>query len=208
MNKKAFIDFDGTIVYVYKRYFNILNDYLISKHNPTMNFDEYIKLKMMRYKDHESVKKILNIDISINDYHYFKMGNLENPVYLEFDELIPYTKEALLLLKEKGFFIELLSYRLHIDSLINQLFDLKLHGFFDKITVINPSKDVNEKSNYIKINKISNQDIIIGDSPSEIEAAKINNIIGKFVESGLFTKEFVKDCDFYINLYEAVKSID
>jgi phosphoglycolate phosphatase-like HAD superfamily hydrolase len=208
ISKKAFIDFDGTIVYIYKRYFHILNDYLKNIHNVTLNYDEYVKFKINRYKDHEIVKKTLDINISIENYHYFKLENIESPIYLQFDEVIPFTVEALLLLKEKGFFIELLSYRLCIDSLVKQLFDLNLYSLFDRITVITPSKEVNEKSNYIKDNKISNHDIIIGDSPSEIEAANNNNINGKFVESGLFTKDYVKNCDFYNNLYDAVKSIE
>lgn len=207
MNKNAFIDFDGTIVFVYKKYYYILKNYVKYTYKKTFKYYDYIKLKLQGYKDHEIINKLLNIDISIENYHIYKTENLENPLFLKYDKLIPYTKKALKLLKKKGYFTELLSCRISRDLLHIQLSKFKINSYFDKVTTLIASNKKNVKADYIKLNRSSEQDIIIGDSPIEMEAARMNNICGIFVETGLFNTDSKDGFKSFENLYEAVSSL-
>lgn len=205
--KKAFIDFDGTLIFVYKKYFNIINDFIFTNYLKNIEYDSYIRLKKSGHKDHEIVKLLLGIDIPINNYHIEKLKNLEDPKYLDFDELIPMTMHGLEMLRQKGFYIELLTYRQNRSSLIHQLKKLSLYHMFDKITTLEHNPKMNQKSLYINLEKISNQDIVFGDSPVEIEAANENMILGIFVLTGLYSLDQVPSCVSYDNFFEAVKHL-
>ncbi|MFA5035825.1 MAG: HAD hydrolase-like protein [Candidatus Izemoplasmatales bacterium] len=188
--KKAFIDFDGTLVYVYKRYHAILNDYLTIYHNKKIDYKAYIDKKIMRFKDHEIVFSVHNELIDIMQYHAFKLENLENQYYLNMDELIPDIKPTLLRIKEKGYTLELLSYRNNEIELLNELKRLSIFCMFDKITALIPCSESNQKSSYISSNLCGKEDVVIGDSPTEMEAAKENGLLGIFVKTGLFSTEY------------------
>lgn len=56
-------------------------------------------------------------------------------------------------------------------------------------------------------NKISQNDVVFGDSPIDIEAAIANGLSGYFVKTGLFTVDDVKKCTYVATLYDGVKHL-
>lgn len=207
-NKKiAFVDFDGTIINVYMRYYNILNDYLKWKHQNQIEYTDYIKIKLTGLKDHLIIKELLNIDIDIDNYIYFKKNRLENDDYLKQDTLIENSIEALKKLKEKEFFIEILSYRNNEKQFINQIVSFNLDKYVDRYTSIIPKLGKNLKSEYI--NKINNNklSIVIGDSMVEINAAYNNGIRGFFVKTGLSNGVNVQSHLVYEDIFNVTESL-
>jgi phosphoglycolate phosphatase-like HAD superfamily hydrolase len=206
--KRAYVDFDGTIVSVFERYYKVLNDYCSSRYRININYDLYILKKRKRYKDHQIVlEEHPEIQISIDDYHRYKLDNIELECYLAYDSLFPDSIGALSLLKEKGFFVELLTYRNDKNQLEEELLRLDLTSYFDKVTCLKPEQRVNRKSEHIRMTNNHPESIVIGDSPVEIEAAIDNNITGYFVDTGLFSKDVVSTSNVFKTLYDVVKSL-
>ena len=68
-NKIAFVDFDGTVVDVFPRYYGILTEYLGKITNETLDFLKYKKLKRLGKKDHVIVRELLNgLEMDIHNY--------------------------------------------------------------------------------------------------------------------------------------------
>ena len=189
MNKTAFIDFDGTIVDVFPRYYGILTEYLGEMTNGTLDFLKYKKLKRLGKKDHVIVRELLNgLEIDINDYVKFKRENLEGFSWLKKDILIGNPESSNLELKDIGYRIVLLTQRNNKDNLLKQLDFLNIKESFDEIVMVSPKAGQNVKAAHIE-KLYRSDDIIIGDSSVEIDASRLLNIKGYFVESGLFSAE-------------------
>lgn len=207
MNKIAFIDFDGTIVNVYLKYFHILNDYVTMLHQVNIDCNQYLTHKLHRVKDCQIVKRLTGIDLQVDDYYKYKHQNLELPKYLDYDKLIPNTENALSMLTLKGYTIEILSNRNSSESIEYQLNKLKIKNLIDRTTVLSSTSSVLSKKEYVKNAKISECDLVIGDSPTDMDAAIGNSLIGIFVKTGLFLESDVKNCKVFESLYEAVLSL-
>lgn len=189
MNKTAFIDFDGTIVDVFPRYYGILTEYLGEKTNKHLDFSKYKMLKRAGKKDHVIVRELVEgLEIDIDDYLKFKRKNLESFSWLIKDVLIENPESTNLRLKDMGFKIVLLTQRNNKNNLIKQLDFLNIKKSFDQVVVVKPRVGQNVKAEHIG-KQYSLNDIIIGDSFVEIDASRILNIKGYFVETGLFSAE-------------------
>ena len=85
--KTIYIDFDGTLVNVYKRYVGILqsflgNDYII-------NEKQYIDLKKKRIYDHKIVELLFDgYKIDLKKYIDYKNNLIESKKWLAMDQLI------------------------------------------------------------------------------------------------------------------------
>ena len=188
-NKTAFVDFDGTIVDVFPRYYGILTAYLGQMTNETLDFLKYKKLKRLGKKDHVIVSELLNgLEMDIHNYVKFKRENLENFSWLKKDVLIGNPKSANLELKDIGYRIVLLTQRNNKDNLLKQLDFLNIKKSFDEVVMVSPKAGLNVKAAYLE-KLYRSDDIIIGDSSVEIDASRLLNINGYFVESGLFSAE-------------------
>lgn len=189
MNKTAFIDFDGTIVDVFPRYYGILTEYLGKKTNKHLDFSKYKMLKREGKKDHVIVRELVEgLEIDIDDYLKFKRENLENFSWLKEDVLIGNPESTNFMLKDMGYKIVLLTQRYNENNLIKQLEFLNIKKSFDQVVMVKPRVGQNVKALYIG-KQHSINDIIVGDSIVEIEASRMLNIKGYFVESGLFSAE-------------------
>lgn len=189
MNKTAFIDFDGTIVDVFPRYFGILTEYLREMTNEPLDFLEYKKLKRAGKKDHVIIRELTKgSEIDIDTYLKFKRENLEKFSWLRKDVLIGNPENANLKLKDMGYRIVLLTQRNNKNNLIKQLDFLNIKEIFDDVVIVKPKEGQNVKANYIR-KQYNFDDIIIGDSNVEIVASRLLNINSYFVESGLFSAE-------------------
>jgi len=189
MSKTAFIDFDGTIVDVFPRYYGILIEYLEKMTDKSLDFSKYKKLKRLGKKDHVIVRELTKgLEIDIDDYIKFKRENLENLSWLKKDVLIGNPRSVNLELKNIGYRIVLLTQRNNKNNLLKQLDILNIIESFDEIVMVKPRAGQNVKAAHIE-KQYSSEDIIIGDSSVEIDASRLLNINGYFVESGLFSAE-------------------
>jgi phosphoglycolate phosphatase-like HAD superfamily hydrolase len=204
MNKTAFIDFDGTIVDVFPRYYGILIEYLGSIKYMPLDFPKYKTLKRLGYKDHIIVKELTRgQEIDVDDYYKFKRENLENLSWLKKDVLIGNPRSLNLQLKNIGYRVVLLTQRNNKNNLLKQLDILNIRDSFDDIIIVKPRAGQNVKADHIKKN-YSPDDIIIGDSSVEIDASRILNISGYFVESGLFSAKSLGIDNLVFSDYNAV----
>ncbi len=186
-DKTAYIDFDGTVVNVFPRYFKILNEYLNHDYDGQLVFENFVRQKRDGIKEHEIVKKTLGIDIDIEKYVNFKRARLEDKEYLKEDLIIGNPHKAYAKLKGLGYQVNLLSQRRKPDNLLWEISYLNLKDCFDNISTVFPTSN-NAKLEYLK-DIAKKEDIIIGDSPLDMECATELGIRGWFVESGLLKKE-------------------
>ncbi|PYG87169.1 phosphoglycolate phosphatase-like HAD superfamily hydrolase [Ruminiclostridium sufflavum DSM 19573] len=190
MSKTAYIDFDGTVVDVMHRYHGILAEYLHVNAFLNLSFEKYCLYKRQGFKDHIIVDKIFEgFKIDIEHYVDYKRINLESNKWLKVDTVIGSPQRAYKQLNEAGFKIYLLTQRNYKERLINQVKLLNLEDSFDEYIVLMPLLGQNAKAEFLK-NKVNSGDIIIGDSPIEIECANMFDIAGFFVETGLWGKQF------------------
>lgn len=209
MNSKVYFDLDGTIIDVLRRYYTVL--ILYAKQNGIdanqINFENYKELKRQQYKDHVIVRKLTGCEFNIKKYVNFKRKTLETASMLQMDSIIGDPKSNIMILRELGFDIELLSLRRKKTNAFLQLKSLGLYHCFDKITFLHPRSN-NAKKIYLE-KKIKDTDIIIGDGPLEMECGKIFGVKTFFVNSGLYDYRLMKPgqyivCDDY---EEAVRII-
>jgi len=203
MSKTAYIDFDGTIVDVFPRYYGILSEYLRGFTNESLDFPKYKKLKRLGKKDHVIVKELIEeIEIDIDDYIKFKRQNLESFEWLSKDILIGNPEVTNMELKGLGYNVVLLTQRNNQNNLIKQLDFLSIKDSFDQIIMVKPEIGKNVKFDHI-IKHCNSNDIIIGDSIVEINAANLLNIDGYFVETGLFSSEVLGIREFVFDNYKS-----
>lgn len=180
--KKIFFDFDGTLVNVWNRYYNILYDF-VKIENPEIHFtiSEYIEAKLRLQKDHLVLADLVKYDLNIDKYMTFKRKYLEQESYLRLDKPIGNFKEFCIQMREKGYMIFLVSARHSENMFYKQLGWLGYDKLFDEIKIISPNKQT--KLEYFKSIAHTN-DVIVGDSMAELEGA-IGRCKGYFVRSGL-----------------------
>lgn len=186
MNRKCvYVDFDGTIVDVMKRYHGVLAEYLakVGVENG-LEYSEYIYLKRAGYKDHEIVKKCCGSEIQIPEYVLYKREQLEKKRWLRLDTLIGEPMKAYNQLKAKGYDIRLLTQRNSESNLLEEIEWLQIVHAFDEIIVVKPQKG-NAKLEYLK-RVINREDILVGDGPLEMECTKLLDVKGYFVQTGLY----------------------
>ena len=171
------LDFDGTLVDLWPRYYAVFRD-----------LTGYNNLKPKKYK---LVKQLLVTDDKVADYlgislqdDYFEQKRelLENDKYLALDKLF-FTERELALLTSLNPII--LTSRHNIDNFYKQLSVLGIKC---------PAYATNNKSkkNWILENFPSQQGIIIGDSITDLEVATLPNMKAWMVGYGLQTRKSFK----------------
>ena len=200
--KTIYIDFDGTLVNVYKRYTGILQSFI--GHDYIINQKQYIYLKKKRIYDHEIVELLFDgYKIDLTKYIVYKSHFIETKEWLDLDQLIGNPIFYINKIKMAGFKVSLLTARNNKSNLISQLKNLNIDNLFDKIHVVGFKKNINTKLELLK--KIYLQgDIIIGDSPMEIDAAHTLNLEGYFVNSGLYNKSFINNSSGNFSDYQEI----
>jgi phosphoglycolate phosphatase-like HAD superfamily hydrolase len=202
--KIIFIDFDGTIVNVYDRYFGILEKYVDNHFSLKIDYNRYIKLKREGLKDHQIIENSSsNLNFIIDDYMKFKRLNLEDLNWLKYDKLIKDPVDFAKYAKNLGYKLVLLSQRTNVENLNSQLSFLKIKNIFDEIVVVHPNDGVNVKLQYLK-HVADIHDVVIGDSISELKAANELGISSYFVDTGLYNSSFVFGNSIIVNDYTEV----
>lgn len=187
-----FFDFDGTIVDVWKRYYNVFCD--AAQTEGIISIEKYIEMKK-KYSDDSALAMYLGIKLP-DDYYVRKRALLECMAYLKHDELLVSQERIVKYFMTKE--CRLLTKRRIADNLRQQLISLGLERLIEYTIVLNPD-DGQSKREYI--NKyFGGQDIvIIGDSKEEWDVSKNKEAKVFLVETGLRNpKDFPQGTNVYL----------
>ncbi len=183
---KYIIDFDGTIVDVWERYYRI--------------FIEYFKVDISK-EDYKKIKKIFPYDIDLieylklensNEYYKFKKKYLEDIEYLKKDTLLIEKEKILKIFKLSN--VILLTIRNNKRNFENQLKFLGLNEIKRK-TIVLHSLDKKVKKEFVLKNRdlFSESILSIGDSETDLEIGTLSFAKSYFVNTGLRNQNKVKD---------------
>jgi len=177
---KIILDFDGTIVNVWKRYYSIFKDGT----NLNISFEKYKSLKKELERDELIIKTFKN-NVSedfLENYFKFKKRNLENKKYLELDSLILNPN----LVKKNNFEITILTLRRNKENFLWQINKLALNPFFEDFVVLKPKQAA--KKNWFEIHlrkNIYDFVYIVGDSEEDALLSLFPNTRLFIVKTGL-----------------------
>ena len=188
MSNMIFIDLDGTIIDVWRRYFSILADFFDLT---TDMFDAYRSLKKAIPDDRKLLSKLLNADSArINKYLEFKRNNLETKNYLDMDTLLI---NADILKKHFDLYqFSVLTIRRNRDALVDQYQTLGIEFLTQSTIVVNPG-GIDSKRNWLteNVSKID-QLIVIGDSEIDMATGGLSLCKTIFVNTGLRPFESIR----------------
>lgn len=189
---KIFIDFDGVVVDISQKYYNIYYEFMIINNLDPLNKKDFWNLKINKKND----SRLIN-NIGLNSlYRNYFLENIEKREFLQLDSIIAGAREALVYLKDNGYEIYLLTLRRFKENLMWQLSFLDLNNFFIGVLSSNPNLQ-DSCLNYLEKIKLidelaSTNDIIIGDSTADIKCGKKLNLKTLGVLSGICSEDYLK----------------
>lgn len=172
-----FLDFDGTIVNLWPRYYAV---FCAASQSADIPYDLYVSAKRNKLRD-EAVARALGVDLP-PDYFEKKRQLLETQAMLRKDT--PWLPTELL---QKLFAQEpcrILTMRRREDLFFQQLSWLHLEDLQQYSIVLDPDSGI-KKADYLKANYSEGNHTIIGDSAAELEAGRLANVQAILVTSGL-----------------------
>jgi len=176
------IDFDGTLVDIWNRYYTVFNDFWKIS---SLTLEKYMYLKREYELDSIIIKHLLGeVDASTFErYKNFKNEHLEDMAYLKLDSLIT-QKERL-----SSFFSEndaiILTIRTNKSNLIKQLNNLGIRGLSEKIIILDNNGKQTKKI-WVENNIGKNiSKIVVGDSEMDLYIGELENTRVYLVETGL-----------------------
>lgn len=172
------LDFDGTMVDVWERYYQVFM--MAAKPVKNLTYDEYKKNKII-YESDFLLAKALNITLP-HDYYTEKQRLLENPKLLNLDSPILTAKNFEMLSMFNNLLI--LTIRRSGPNLFQQVKNLGWVNLIPKIRVL-PPKNQFSKYEYIKSLQFQGALYVIGDSETDFSIGKIKNSVVYAVSSGL-----------------------
>lgn len=199
--RKIYLDFDGTVVDVWNRYFKVLDDFLGRNGFSRIDIEAYKSRKKRRMLDHEIVKELTKQELNVEKYVEFKREALEAKEYLRLDSLIGKPPDYVGVFHQAGFLVEILSQRRNKENFLGQIESLKLASVFDAYIVVEPCAGKNAKYQYL-CDKACKGDVMIGDSIQEKECAGKCGISFLFVDSGLYGTQAIGDAKIYRDITE------
>lgn len=200
---KVYLDLDGTLINVFERYAGIFNQYG-KRFGVKVSVEEYKELRQGGYSDNEILERKFGIFNQKQDLVKWKHSQLEQKEWLKKDTFIGQPEK----LMEYDCALAIITQRRNKENALWQIGMLSLNRIFEEIIVLDPLKDKNSKYMYLK-EKVNKQDSIIGDSPLELECARLLGIRGYFVKTGLFGEQIVHDGtikDTYLECMEEILS--
>lgn len=197
----VYMDLDGTITDVFKRYCGIFNLY-IQKYGFQITLNQYKELRQLGFSDGMILQQKLKINTSYDKFKNFKSKYLEKRNWLEKDTIIG---DPRILKKCDNKFV-LITQRNNRKEALHQIQRLELDKIFDEIVILKPVYGENCKYNYLK-KRFEEGDYIIGDSIVELECARRLGLNGCFVKTGLFGESIVNKERVFENYMECIQSI-
>jgi len=188
---KIFLDLDGPILDVSKRYYKVFLD--IAGGKTKLSRKDFWELKKKKTPWPKIFKKA-GLKIKKDDFLKFWLWCIEGRIYLVLDKIHPNVKRRLSSLSKKNS-LYLISFRQSEKNLFWQLKKLGIDKYFKKIIHCphTSGKPWQEKVKLIRKNlKPKEKALIIGDTEVDIRAAKIVGIKSVGVTSGIRTKELLR----------------
>lgn len=181
---KYIVDFDGTIVDLWPRYYQVFCD--INKVD-FVSFDKYVNYKRQYSKDSIVAEK-LGITLS-DDYFCKKRNKLEEMEYLKKDNLLIKREKLLNFFQNNNSCI--LTKRRNINNFYKELEYLKLNELINKSFVIEDDKKT--KIEWIKNNIFDEDFTIVGDGIEEYNVRSMDKSIVYMVNSGILDTNLLED---------------
>lgn len=172
-----FFDFDGTIVNVWPRYYQV---FLAASEFTGISQRDYVKAKRALISDRE-VAHYLGRNLP-TWYFLKKRALLESEDYLQLDTLFVSKIELSAMFSK--FECRFLTKRRRADAFFTELKNLGLYHLSDQAIVLDPTQKVSKKEFLMKNFPYSNH-IVIGDSEAEWETATLENVHAVLVQTGL-----------------------
>lgn len=174
--KKIYIDVDGTIIDVLERLYRLHKGSIESLGIKPLKKEVYIKLKRSGKSEKSIIEEKYKIDV-FGYYNKIRMNNIEKERYLNLDELVPNSIDALKKLKMN-----------HKVFLVTNRKSKRL--FFKQIEKFELTRLV-DGFLFSRKNLSGKEGVIIGDSEDDILTAKKLKWKVIAVESGLRDKDFL-----------------
>lgn len=188
--RKIFFDLDGTLLDSKNRLYNLFCE--LVKNNDILNKQQYWNLKRFG-KNHEKIlTDIYGFDEKlIEEFQYKWMKNIEKDSFLSQDTLYSGILELLENLSTKGFHIVIITNRQSKPATVKQLTRLKIFRFIDRLLV---TEQVIDKTALIKLHyeKLESDDILVGDTGTDIQVAKNLNIKSIAVCAGFRNESYLR----------------
>lgn len=174
-------DLDGTLLNPFPRIYNIHVDLSHKYHLSPLSFQKYRQMKRNKIPEISLIQsRSLNIKKS---YEKERKRLLENIRYISFDTLYPFTLDVLKILK-KNHYLYLATVRKNKKILMDQLCNLKINNYFDRVLVPKSKED-------IKISSQREETIIVGDTEADILVGKKFNLITIAITYGMRSKNML-----------------
>jgi phosphoglycolate phosphatase-like HAD superfamily hydrolase len=206
---KIFFDFDGTLVDVSDRHYQVYKSLVENYEGVPLAKSVYWKLKRSKVNWKEILEKSsLSPSLLTEFLDDFRL-KIEDPQELSKDTLVP---NAVLTLKKLNAENELLlvSLRRHGDRLLDQVKSLGIDGYFVNI-LSGHSDERNELPKVKLIDSITKEkgSILVGDTESDIDASKDLGFISIAIATGLRNKTELKrhHPDYLLQTIEEVPEI-
>jgi phosphoglycolate phosphatase-like HAD superfamily hydrolase len=178
-------DFDGTLISISIRDYNVYSDILLSNSFVPLNFDLYWEYKLERIP----LFDLLNKNNKIGNEFYCRYLNqrnekIESPEYLLYDELFYGTTDLLKLVSLK-YDCYLVTSRFNKEATLNQIENLGIKDYFKEIIIT-------KKNKLEAYRQIPNLQLIVGDSENDILPANELNVNSFALTTGIRSFNFLK----------------
>ncbi len=174
------VDFDGTVVDIWKRYYRVFCEAMGVSSVDILDY----KMAKLRFRRDENVAKELGLTMP-HDYFRKKRHFLEERCFLKEDTLLIAREDLLVWFQNTNSI--LLTKRRSRSNLLFELDLLGLKGLKDQVTVLNPDAGISKKewvANNLFLSK-STHGYVIGDSEEDMLVGENPRIQPLFVKSGL-----------------------
>lgn len=182
---RILLDFDGTIVDLWQRYYRVFCDI---NECQNVSLQNYIKIKRQFVRD-ENVAKELGIHLKEN-YFSDKRKLLEEPKYLNMDVPLITTNKLLEFVSNNP--VNILTCRRNKHKLFLEMKRLGMGELIDRTIVLNPD-DITKKE-WIDYYCCCESVIVVGDGTADFETRKCRNVKVFMVNTGLMKIEELSDC--------------
>lgn len=195
-----FFDFDGTLVDVWTRFYEVFQSLTNAKE---LSQETYVRLKKENSADGK-VAEMVGVSLP-EDYFKEKARLLEDLTFLKKDTLLLEQDVLLDFFRKEDSYI--LTRRRNKAHFLKQLEYLGLEELKERSFVLNPDESLSKKEFILKKYE-SLPKIIIGDGKTEAEISTVSNTEVYLVDTGLFeVRTFPYDCKYVKDIQTFLENI-
>ena len=183
MNSKVIFDLDDTLINTRKRHYHVVKLFFNSKFNDEFfDFETYSNFRISGKSNYEIISSVFNVNYL--EFKKFWLLNIEESSSLFFDKNIVLLKLLKEIKKKFEFDFYVVSLRSNKVNALNQVRRMNFYNEFKEFIFLSHS-DLNPKVQILKeLNKKREIEFFIGDSYTDYEAAKQNEIKFIHVQTG------------------------